>query len=160
MTDVYDAAYTTIRTGAPGLSDATCEVIAQSIARKLKATAVSPAAAQDEHELIERLLDAQQDINLAANETMRQSLADASALIDEIEPILRQALNAHSSAAQDASLRIAVLKLESIRMMRSDRAGGPYPKSYKGGFDAAADLMSGWAEEALAALKAEAAGHG
>lgn len=62
--------------------------------------------------------------------------------------------------APDDKLQIAVLKLESIRMMRSDRAGGPYPKSYKGGFDAAADLMSGWAEEALAALKAEAADHG
>jgi len=43
-------------------------------------------------ELIERLLDAQQDINLAANQYMSQSLADASALIDEIEPLLRAAL--------------------------------------------------------------------
>ena len=47
-----------------------------------------------EHDLIERLLDAQQDINLAANERMDQSLCDASALIDEIEPILRAALTA------------------------------------------------------------------
>jgi hypothetical protein len=45
-----------------------------------------------EPELIERLLDAQQDINLAANVHMDQSLCDASALIDEIEPILRAAL--------------------------------------------------------------------
>ena len=62
------------------------------------APAVQPAAGKEvEHELIERLLDAQQDINLAANETMRQSLADASQLIDEIEPILRAAL-AHPPA--------------------------------------------------------------
>lgn len=39
MTDVYGTAYTTIRAGAPGLSDATCQVIAQTIARKLKAAA-------------------------------------------------------------------------------------------------------------------------
>lgn len=37
MTDVYGTVLTTIRAGAPGLSDATCEVIAQTIARKLKA---------------------------------------------------------------------------------------------------------------------------
>lgn len=52
-------------------------------------------------------------------------------------------------------VRIAMQKLESIRLMRSDRPSGPYPKSYKGGFDAAADLMSGLATEALAALKSE-----
>ena len=44
MTDVYGTAYTTIRAGAPGLSDATCEVIARSIARKLKAPAPTPPA--------------------------------------------------------------------------------------------------------------------
>jgi hypothetical protein len=38
--------------------------------------------------LIERLLDAQQDINLSANETMSQPLCDASALIDEVETLL------------------------------------------------------------------------
>lgn len=48
---------------------------------------------------------------------------------------------------------IAVEKLKSIRAMRSDRPSGPYPKSYKGGFDAAADLMSGWATEAFTALE-------
>lgn len=40
-------------------------------------------------DLIERLLDAQQDINLAANQHMDQSLCDASALIDEVEKVLR-----------------------------------------------------------------------
>lgn len=70
-------------------------------------TIPSRAEAQDEgaagepveYELIERLLDAQQDINLAANETMSQSLADASALIDEIEPILRRSLSAAEALA-------------------------------------------------------------
>lgn len=42
MTDVYGTALTTIRAGAPGLSDATCEVIARTIARKLKASDTSP----------------------------------------------------------------------------------------------------------------------
>jgi len=44
----------------------------------------------DTEDLIERLLDAQQDINLAANEHMSQPLCDASALIDEIEQVLRR----------------------------------------------------------------------
>nr|WP_314123450.1 hypothetical protein [uncultured Brevundimonas sp.] len=46
MTDVYGTALTTIRAGAPGLSDATCEVIARSIARKLKAPVPAAAAGQ------------------------------------------------------------------------------------------------------------------
>jgi len=44
----------------------------------------------DTEDLIKRLLDAQQDINLAANEHMSQPLCDASALIDEIEQVLRR----------------------------------------------------------------------
>lgn len=36
----------------------------------------------------ERLLDAQQDINFHANTTMAQSVADASALIDEIDTLM------------------------------------------------------------------------
>ncbi len=51
--------------------------------------------------------------------------------------------------------RTAVEKLISIRAMRSDRPSGPYPQTYKGGFDAAGDLMSGWAAEALIALEQE-----
>lgn len=59
------------------------------------------------------------------------------------------------AAADDDRVRMALEKLESIRMMRSDRPSGPYPRTYKGGFDAASDLVSGWASEALAALKGE-----
>jgi len=62
--------------------------------------------------------------------------------------------------ADENSVLIAAGKLESILMMRSDRPSGPYPRTYKGGFDAAADLMSGWASEALAALKSLAAKKG
>lgn len=40
--------------------------------------------------LLHRLLDAQQDINLAANEGMSQPLADAAALIDEVEAAIRK----------------------------------------------------------------------
>lgn len=43
-------------------------------------------------DMIEQLLDAQQDINLAANERMDQSLCDASALIDKTEAFLRRTL--------------------------------------------------------------------
>lgn len=41
-------------------------------------------------DLIDRLLDAQQDINLAANENMSQPLCNASTLIDEVETVLRR----------------------------------------------------------------------
>lgn len=44
----------------------------------------------DIENLIERLLDAQQDINLAANQHMSQPLCDASAVIDEVEKTLRR----------------------------------------------------------------------
>lgn len=40
--------------------------------------------------LIHRVLDAQQDINFAANEQMSQPLADASALMDEVETAIRK----------------------------------------------------------------------
>ncbi|MBZ9943491.1 hypothetical protein LB533_20605 [Mesorhizobium sp. BR1-1-13] len=40
--------------------------------------------------LLHRLLDAQQDINLAANQGMYQSLCDASALINEVETCIRR----------------------------------------------------------------------
>lgn len=59
--------------------------------------------------------------------------------------------------APDA-LRVAVEALESFRMMRSDRKPGSYPKTYKGGFDAASDVVAGWATKALAALQAEQKG--
>lgn len=41
--------------------------------------------------LIHRVLDAQQDINFAANEGANQSLCDAAALLDEVETVLRRA---------------------------------------------------------------------
>lgn len=50
-------------------------------------------------ELIDRLQDAQQDINLAANTHMSQQLASAAALLDEVESTLRT-LSATQPAAQ------------------------------------------------------------
>lgn len=41
--------------------------------------------------LIHRVLDAQQDINVNANETMSQSVANAASLMDEVEAALRLA---------------------------------------------------------------------
>lgn len=43
----------------------------------------------DVDDLIDRLLDAQQDLNLAANVHMDQSIASASTLLDEVEIALR-----------------------------------------------------------------------
>lgn len=40
--------------------------------------------------LLHRLLDAQQDLNLEANESMSQPVADASLLIDEVERAIRK----------------------------------------------------------------------
>jgi len=69
-----------------------CEAGKSALASTPSQSDVIEKCGEAEPELIERLLDAQQDINLAANAHMDQSLADASALIDEIEPILRAAL--------------------------------------------------------------------
>lgn len=63
----------------------------------LPSLSVSDPVAGEGGDLIEKLLDAQQDINLAANSYMDQSLCEASALIDKIEPILRRALSASPS---------------------------------------------------------------
>lgn len=52
--------------------------------------------------LIHRLLDAQQDINLHANEGMSQSLSDASALLDEVEVALRTAALSQAQAGDVA----------------------------------------------------------
>lgn len=51
--------------------------------------APQPSLEGEVGEMVELLLDAQQDINLSANETMSQPLADASALIDKVENLLR-----------------------------------------------------------------------
>lgn len=59
---------------------------------------VKPVEIED---LIEQLLDAQQDINLAANENMDQSLCDASALIDKTEAMLHRILATLSLPAQE-----------------------------------------------------------
>ena len=48
---------------------------------------------------IEALLDAQQDINLAANQHMNQALCDASALLDTTERFLRELIT-HRRASQ------------------------------------------------------------
>ncbi len=73
--------------------------------------------------LIEELLDAQQDINLAANERMDQSLCDASALIDRTESILRRILAALTPAPQpevDAGEVAARIKLGPSRFAEAD----------------------------------------
>jgi hypothetical protein len=61
-------------------------VLKKHILHAQKSCAVPSSDAIDD--LIERLLDAQQDINLSANETMSQPLCDASALISEVEKML------------------------------------------------------------------------
>ena len=56
----------------------------------------SPTAIPYINCLIHRVLDAQQDINHAANEGMIQSLCDAAALLDEVERALRTAAVIHA----------------------------------------------------------------
>ena len=62
-------------------------------------------SADDIDDLIERLLDAQQDINLSANETMNQQLCDASALIDEVEKMLRLVRDLPPATQADTTVR-------------------------------------------------------
>lgn len=69
---------------------------------------------EEEPELIERLLDAQQDINFAANTTMDHSLCNASALIDEIEPILRAALAQQGSATSGDAVVAVIERAQQI----------------------------------------------
>lgn len=61
-----------------------------------------PSAAEID-DMIERLLDAQQDINLSANETMSQPLCDASALIDQVETMLRRVRSAALAATEGSA---------------------------------------------------------
>ncbi|WP_417790671.1 hypothetical protein [Terasakiella pusilla] len=56
-----------------------------------------------DNQMRERLLDAQQDINFHANTTMSQSVADASALIDEIDVKILKAQDAIAKAEGGAS---------------------------------------------------------
>jgi hypothetical protein len=53
--------------------------------------------------LLHRLLDAQQDVNLEANERMSQPLCDASALVDEVENCIRK-FAFHRAALEAAHL--------------------------------------------------------
>ncbi|MGX5719873.1 hypothetical protein [Shinella zoogloeoides] len=70
-------------------------------------------------ELIEEMLDAQQDINLAANSHMDQSLCDASALIDRVEAFL---LRIRSALVDVPVEPVAYLRLEN----RTDIDGETY----------------------------------
>lgn len=67
--------------------------------------------------LIHRLLDAQQDINLAANERMDQSLCDASSLIDEVETCIRRlaATRPTEQAVTDAMVEAAAIAISGGR---------------------------------------------
>ena len=105
-----------------------------------------------EPELIERLLDAQQDINLAANATMDQSLCDASALIDEIEPILRRALASPFSGISRE--RVEELAEDAFNEGWRDREARPSPMR-----NSRAAMRSAWldsnARDAILSLTAE-----
>lgn len=76
------------------------------------------ALSDDAAVLIERLLDAQQDINFAANTTMDQSLCDASALIDEVEAFIRK----NAAAALSAGVGQPAVSVQEMRLSdgRSD----------------------------------------
>lgn len=65
-------------------------VVPLFLAPPAPAVAIKPLESADIEDLIERLLDSQQDINLEANMRMSQPLCDASALIDDVEAVLRR----------------------------------------------------------------------
>lgn len=67
--------------------------------------------------LLHRMLDAQQDINLAANEGMDQSLANASTLIDEIESCIRKSAAMVAEAADELDTFIVAHALEHKRKL-------------------------------------------
>ena len=74
-------------------------------------------------ELIDRLQDAQQDINLAANTHMSQQLASAAALLDEVESTLR-ALSATQPAAQGLDSAISESVLEAVKAINRGNGDG------------------------------------
>ncbi len=74
-------------------------------------------------ELIDRLQDAQQDINLAANTHMSQQLASAAALLDEVESTLR-ALSATQPAAQGMDSAISESVLEAVKAINRGNGDG------------------------------------
>lgn len=102
------------------LSEALSTAIAAEIERALSAIETAPATGEVERlsrtpsthvlvtaeeidDLVDRLLDAQQDVNLSANETMSQPLCDASALIDEVEKMLLRIRAALTTATDGKS---------------------------------------------------------
>ncbi len=99
-----------------------------------------PVAAND---LIERLLDAQQDVNIAANSYMDQSLCDVSALIDEIEPILRKALaSPPASVMQPEGWQQITYRVSTYRDMRPED-GESWESWYFAAFDLLANDIKG-----------------
>lgn len=100
--------------------------------------------------LIDRLLDAQQDLNLAANVHMDQSIASASTLLDEVEIALRTLAATQPAAqgvdAQDAARWRMITLIEREVMMHPDKRSSPeavgaYMKAVREGlnFEAAID---------------------
>jgi hypothetical protein len=61
--------------------------------------------------LLHRLLDAQQDINLEANESMSQELSDASGLINEVETAIRKLVAAPPVRGDRETLRKEIVRL-------------------------------------------------
>ncbi|WP_143748402.1 Lar family restriction alleviation protein [Mesorhizobium carmichaelinearum] len=70
--------------------------------------------------LLHRLLDAQQDINLAANERMDQSLCDASALIDETQTAILAALSPVAAPLQEVGEPVAVCRVMTMQTSAGD----------------------------------------
>ncbi|MEI9428680.1 hypothetical protein [Mesorhizobium sp. Cs1299R1N3] len=78
--------------------------------------------------LLHRLLDAQQDINLAANQGMDQALCDASALIDEVETCIRRLA---TPPAPDKA--VGALDADAIAEALLDRSGVLHPRQAEKG---------------------------
>ena len=68
-------------------------------------------------ELIDRLQDAQQDINLAANTHMSQQLASAAALLDEVESTLLALSATHPSPPDGMAGRIPIETAQNSQVL-------------------------------------------
>ena len=95
-------------------------------------------------ELIDRLQDAQQDINLAANTHMSQQLASAAALLDEVESTLRTLITATQPVAQRMDARDAAF--EAVRKAFCNLQRYSFLLDSRGNVRRCADHSGNWVE--------------
>ncbi|WP_332692061.1 hypothetical protein [Devosia sp.] len=122
----YEARIRSALVPAPATAPAPAEMVDWPEPKVLNPDIPAPTGVPYIDSLIHQLLDAQQDINLEANERMSQPLCDASALIEEVERALRKAaaLAAPASAKVEAEGETRVGAAHKIAMAIRDMERG------------------------------------